>query len=267
MTTLQTEVIEVRSPDGTRLGVERVGEGPPLLAVHGGIGDRSRWNLLKEHVADRFTLHLLDRRGRGASTHESQEPYALGREVEDVLAVTDAIGEPFRYLGHSYGALIGMETLTRTERIERALLYEPPFDTPGNVIIRADVLDRIEARIDTGDREGGLEIFYREVLGADPAPFKDLPMWPVRIAIAHTIVREGRIGLSYRCEPSRFAGVGTPTRILLGTESPQPFRAAAVAATSAIPSAEIVPLPGQGHTMIDADPAGFVRHVLDFLGD
>src|SRR3712207_7713946 len=58
-------------------------------SVHGGIADRSRWNLLKDHVADRFTLHLLDRRGRGASTQESPEPYALEREVEDVLTVID----------------------------------------------------------------------------------------------------------------------------------------------------------------------------------
>ena len=48
-----------------------------------------------------------------------------------MLAVIDAIGEPVRYLGHSYGALIGLEALTRTSAIERALLYEPPFDTPG----------------------------------------------------------------------------------------------------------------------------------------
>lgn len=267
MKTIQNEVIEVRSPDGTRLGVERVGEGPALLAVHGGIADRTRWNLLKDRVADRFTLHLLDRRGRGASTDESPGPYALEREVEDVLAVIDAIGEPVRYLGHSYGALIGMEALTRTERIERALLYEPPFDTPGNVIAAADALDRVEARIDAGDRDGALEIFYREVVGADPEPFKGLPMWPTRVAVVHTVVREGRIGLDYACVPERFEHVTTPTRILLGSESPATFRGAAVAAAGAIHSSEIVALPGQGHTMIDVDPEGFVRHVVDFLGD
>ena len=266
MTTLQTDVLSIVSPDGTKLGVERVGSGPPLVAVHGGIGDRSRWTLLKERVADRFTLHLLDRRGRGASTEESREPYALEREVDDVLAVIEAVGEPVRYLGHSYGALIGLEPLARTSAIERALLYEPPFDTPGHVMIAAATLDRIEARIDAGDREGALETFYREVLGADPEPFKLLPMWPVRLAIVHTIVREGRIGLTYRLDPARFAGVATPTRILLGTESPGPFRASALAAAGAIPGSEVVPLPGEGHTMIDTDPGGFVRHVVDFLG-
>jgi pimeloyl-ACP methyl ester carboxylesterase len=255
----------VRSPDGTRLGVERVGEGPALLAVHGGIGDRSRWNLLEEHVADRFTLHLLDRRGRGASTHESREPYALDREVDDVLAVIEAIGEPVRYLGHSYGALIGMEALLLTDAIERALLYEPAFDTPGHRLAPPDALDRMVEQLHAGDRDASLETFYREVIGIDPAPLRAQPMWERRLAALPTIEREGRIGLDYRCEAERFAGVRAPVRILWGTESPPPFRAAAEAAHAAIPGSELVALEGQGHTMIDADSAGFVRHVVDFL--
>ena len=266
MTTLAPELLEIRSPDGTRLGVERVGRGPALLAVHGGIADRTRWTLLKERVADRFTLYLLDRRGRGDSSREADGPYAIEREVEDVLAVVDAIGGPVRYVGHSYGALLGLEVLTRTDAIPRALLYEPPFDTPGNVIIAAATLDAISERLAAGDRDGALEVFYRRVVGADPAPFKDLPMWPTRVAVVHTIEREGRIGLTYRIEPERFANVRTPVRILVGTESPAAFPAAAEVAAAALPNAEIVVLEGQGHTMLDTDPAGFVAHLVDFLG-
>ena len=55
-------------------------------------------------------------------------------------------------------------------------------------------------------------------------------------------------------------------RILLGTESPAPFHASAVAARDAIPRSEIVRLEGQGHTMIDVDPDGFVAEVNAFLG-
>lgn len=265
MTTLSPELLHIRSPDGTRLGVERVGQGPPLLAVHGGIADRSRWNLLKERVADRFTLHLLDRRGRGDSTQESTEPYALAREVEDVLAVVEAIDGPVSYVGHSYGALLGLEVLTQTDSISRALLYEPPFATPGNTIIPAATLDAISERLAADDREGALEVFYRQVVGADPTPFKDLPMWPIRVAVVHTIEREGRIGLTYTMDPARFAKVATPVRILVGTESPAAFPAAAQVAADALPNADIVLLEGQGHTMLDTDPAGFVAHLTGFL--
>ena len=41
---------------------------------------------------------------------------------------------------------------------------------------------------------------------------------------------------------------------------------AAQTAAAALPNGEIVPLVGQSHTMIDVDPDGFVRQVVDFLG-
>ena len=260
------ELFHVTSADGTRLGVERLGEGPALLAVHGGTADRTRWAPLTEPLRERFTLHLLDRRGRGESTEESPEPYALVREAEDVVAVCDAIGEPVRLLGHSYGGLIGMEALLLTDAIERALLYEPAFDTPGMRLAPPEALDRMMEQMHAGDRDASLETFYREVVGIDPAPLRAQPMWERRLAALPTIEREGRIGLDYRCDAARFTQVRTPVRILWGTESPPPFRAAAEAAHAAIPGSELVALEGQGHTMIDADTDGFVRQVVDFLG-
>lgn len=259
------EVVTVTSADGTRLGVEIVGDGPPILAVHGGTADRTRWAPLVPHLAERFTLHLLDRRGRGASTDESAEPYALEREADDVVAVCEAIGAPVRLLGHSYGGLIGMEALTRTDAIDRALLYEPAFDAEGRRIAPPASFDRLAERLRDDDREGALDVFYREIIGIDPTPLRAQPAWQARVAAVHTIEREGRIGLDYACEPERFADVRVPVRILAGTESPPAFGAAARAANAAIPGSELVWLDGQGHTMIDADTAGFARHVVDFL--
>jgi pimeloyl-ACP methyl ester carboxylesterase len=261
------ELVKVRSTDGTRLGVERLGEGPALLAVHGGTADRSRWAPITGALSERFTLYLLDRRGRGASADESQEPYALAREAEDVACVVASIGEPVLYLGHSYGALVGMEALLRTNAISRAILYEPPFDTPWYAILPESgaFLDRFSAMLRRGDREQALELFYTDVICIDPSPIRALPVWEARLAAVHTLEREGRIGLAYTCDPKRFASIHVPVRVLMGSTSPNAFRAAAAAAAAAIPDSEIVELPGQGHTMIDADPQGFIEQVLDFF--
>jgi pimeloyl-ACP methyl ester carboxylesterase len=259
---------EVRSPDGTMLGVEVVGDGPPLVAVHGGTADRTRWAPVVAPLAERFTLYLLDRRGRGASTREADGPYALGLETDDVVAVLQAAGdgEPVRLLGHSYGALIGLDVLRRApSSVARALLYEPPFDTPGHRVVSADALATVKARLAGDDREGALVAFYELVIGMDPAPIRALPVWQARLAAVHTIVREGEIGLQFAPDPADFADVRVPVRLLAGTESPAPFGAAARAAADAIPGAELVWLEGQAHTMIDADPPGFVEHVLSFL--
>lgn len=260
------ELREVESPDGTVLGVEVVGSGPPLVAIHGGTADRSRWAPVVAPLAERFELHLLDRRGRGASTRESDGPYALEREAEDAIAVCEAAGGDVRLLGHSYGGLVGLEVLRLGGPVERALLYEPAFDTPGQRIAPPEAFDVVKGHLDRGDRDAALVAFYELVIGIDPSPIRALPVWQARLAAVHTLTREGDIGLTYRLEPGALDGVRVPVRVLAGTTSPAPFGAAARAAAEAINGAELVWLEGQGHTMIDADPAGFVAQVLDFLG-
>ena len=59
--------------------------------------------------------------------------------------------------------------------------------------------------------------------------------------------------------------IRTRVRLLLGSESPPAFRAAATAAARAIPDAVLVEVGGQGHGMIDADPDGFVALVVEFF--
>lgn len=261
------ELIEVLSIDGTRLGVERLGDGQPLLAVHGGSVDRTRWAPVVDMLSERYTLYLLDRRGRGASTQESSEPYALAREAEDVACVVTAIGEPVLYLGHSYGALVGMEALPLTDGISKALFYEPPFDTPGHTMTEGagDLLNRISALLAQEEREAALELFFTEVIGIDPTPIRALPVWQARLAAVHTLEREGRIGLQYRCDAERYAAVRIPVRFMLGQLSPPAFKAASTTAVAAIPGSDLVEIPDQAHMMIDADPEGFAGHVFDFF--
>lgn len=259
-------LFHVVAADGSRIGVERCGGGPALLAVHGGTADRTRWAPVREALSDRFSLYMPDRRGRGASSDEAEGPYALRREAEDVIAVIESIGEPVRYLGHSYGAVIGLEVLTMSDQVERALLYEPPFDTPGNTVLPPGFIDDFADLLATGKRDEALELFYRDVVGIDPTPLRSLPIWQARLTAVHTLEREARIGLNYTPDDTAFSGLRVPVRLLYGSESPPAFPAAAAAAAAAIPGADLVELPGQGHGMIDADPVGFAERVVEFLG-
>ena len=79
---------QVRSPDGTAIAYERRGQGPPLVMVHGSSLDHSRWGPSVTRLAGRFTLLMMDRRGRGASG--DGPVYSIEREFEDVAAVADA---------------------------------------------------------------------------------------------------------------------------------------------------------------------------------
>ena len=261
--------IEVASADGTVIRADRIGTGPPLVAVHGATADRSRWAGVVPLLSGRRTLYLMDRRGRGDSG--DTEPYSLDREVEDVVAVVEsaraAAGEPVILLGHSFGGLCSAEAVLRTGDVRALLLYEPGLPIPGRPIAPPELLGRMRAMLAAGDRDGMLSTFMREAVGLDEATIDSLrptPLWAARIRAAHTITREIDAVAGYRFDPDRFAGLSMPVRLLLGGDSPTGLRAATEAMQSAVSHADLVVLPGQGHIAMDTAPRMFADAVLAF---
>jgi pimeloyl-ACP methyl ester carboxylesterase len=81
------------SADGTEIAGRVHGQGPPLVLVHGGLGDGElTWDELLPHLTDRFTCYLPSTRGRGLSADNSD--HSPPRLVEDITAFVDSIGEP-----------------------------------------------------------------------------------------------------------------------------------------------------------------------------
>jgi pimeloyl-ACP methyl ester carboxylesterase len=259
-----------RSKDGTPIGYEKTGSGPPLVLVHGTGADHTRWNPLLARLGEHFTVYAMDRRGRGGSG--DAPAYAIEREFEDVAAVIEAAGESVCVLGHSFGAVCSLEALRLTDRVKRAVLYEPPL-LVGTVIVEASTVDKLESLLRQGDREGILETFYRDVVRMPPselAMMKSLPAWQGRILSAHTIPREERLYVvgspeEYRFDGARFDSVRVPTRLLLGGDSPPFFKSSIEAVRAALSGSHIVVMPGQQHTAMNTAPDLFLREVITFL--
>lgn len=252
----------VISPDGTCIGYQSVGAGPPLLLVHGSTGTRARWSSVMPALARRYTVHAMDRRGRGLSIPEV-EPYSLSREAEDVAAVAQAVGGNVYVVGHSYGALAVLEAALITPAFRRIVLYEPPIPSPGLDVGSPEGLARITTMTDPREL---LEAFYVETLYLPRAAVKDLAEreFPyLAVSFAHTAGRELAVARGYRAT-SRLAQITAPLRILFGTQSPAYLRAAATAVAELVPGATVAALRGQGHQAVDYDPQQFARAVLDF---
>lgn len=255
----------VISSDGTRISYAVSGKGPTLVLVHGTTADHTRWAGILPNLNVRFTVFAMDRRGRGASGDAPD--YDLGREFEDVAAVVRAAGPNAMLVGHSYGALCAMEAALLVDNLSRLVLYEPAFPPDDTPIYAPGTRERYERVLADGNREGLLELFFREVVEMPDDMLNALrkdPSWPARIAAAHTLVRE--LGdADYRFEPDRFRGLNVPTLLLLGEKSPEFLKAATRLVDAALPDSRVVELPGQGHVAMNTAPEMFVREVVSFL--
>jgi len=254
------------SQDGTRIGYERTGAGSPLVLVHGGTADRTRWAPVLPALAQHFAVYAIDRRGRGLSG--DADPYTLEREFEDVIAVVDATGGPVDLLGHSFGGVCALVTARRTPKVRRLVLYEPP---PTGIVgtLPPTVTSRMETLLAAGDRDGIVATFMREIVQAPPdelAKLRSAPAWQGRVAAAHTILREIYALEQYPpLDPSDFEKFRTPTLLLLGGDSPAYQKANTQALHAALSNSRVVVMPGQQHVAMNTAPDLFVREVLAFL--
>ncbi|SFE27652.1 alpha/beta fold hydrolase [Blastococcus tunisiensis] len=250
------------SADGTRIAWWTSGTGPDLLMVHGTTADHTRWEAMLPLLEPRVTVHAMDRRGRGASGDRAD--FSLEREVEDVAAVAEAIGAPVHVFGHSQGALYSLEASTLTTAIGRLVLYEPPV----GVAAPPETRRQLAALVSAGRRDEAVAYFLVELAGLTPEQVeqsRSLPSWAGRVAAAHTIVREEEICATYRFDPSRFSGSGTPALLLDGTASPAALRAATARVAQALPNSQVVPLVGHGHVAMLADPGLVAEEILGFV--
>lgn len=256
---------QIISKDGTAIGFQRSGSGPPLLLVHGTTADHSRWSPIVPRFEQHFSVYAMDRRGRGGSG--DAPAYELAREAEDVAAVVEAIGEPVFLLGHSYGAVCSLEAALLTDKISRLILYEPPIPT-GQPQYPPDFPERMQALIDRGELEDALELFMREVVRMpehELEVYRQLPAWQVRIQLAPTVPREMAFDRTYRFKTDEFAALQVPTMLLLGGDSPPLFQQATKLVDATLPDSRVVILPGQQHIAMDIAPELFVNEVQRFL--
>ncbi|NVB38293.1 alpha/beta hydrolase [Pseudenhygromyxa sp. WMMC2535] len=95
------------SSDGLDIHYRVLGEGKPVILVHGWMTDGTAWNAITDALTGAgLQLFIPDQRGTGESA-KPERGYGIEQYADDVAALAKAEGlERFSIVGHSMGGLI-----------------------------------------------------------------------------------------------------------------------------------------------------------------
>lgn len=249
---------KVVSKDGTPIAYDRVGEGPALIYVLGATATRGLAAQQGDADGDTpFTTYLYDRRGRGDSGDSADTATnAIEREIDDLEAVINAAGGSAFVFGHSSGAVLALRAAAKLgNKITKLALYEPPFIIDNSrPPIPDDYVPHLRQLIADGNPEGALMYFMTVAVGIPPEyidGMKQAPFWSSSVAVAHTISYDGEImGDTMYGDPAslqQFAGITTPTLVMVGGNSPAYQQNAVETLAKILPNAEYQSMAGQDH--------------------
>ena len=254
----------VISRDGTPIGYDRMGDGPPVILVSGGSVDRMSNAGLAAVLAAQFTVYNYDRRGRGDSGDTL--PYAIEREIEDIDAVVQAAGGKAFLYGTSSGAALALKAAAKLPGVTKLALWEPPFIRDENARPPKDTVQQYERFVAEGRRGDAVEYFMTQVVRM-PAEFAQFartqPWWPGQEKIAHTLAYDGRIMGDYSIPVDEAARVRVPTVVIAGEASFPFMRETAAILADALPDGRNVTLAGQDHNV---DPTVIGPVLAEFFG-
>jgi pimeloyl-ACP methyl ester carboxylesterase len=252
---------------GLRIAYERAGDGPPLVLLHGGFSDHRVWRRQLESLSDAWTVVAWDAPGCGGSSDPPAD-FSLGDYADCVAGLVSAIGlGPCHVGGLSFGAGLALAVYERHPGLPASLLLASGYAGWGGSLPPEEIEARLSRAVADAERppeqwvEDYLPTFFggevpREAVGEIVAMMLDTRptgMLPMLHAFAEADLRP------------MLSQVAVPTLLLYGGADVRSPLAVAEELHAAIPTSQLVVLPGVGHVSNVEAPDAFDAQVRRFL--
>jgi len=262
--------------NGYGMAYLELGSGPPLVCVHGTLGDFRTWSAVMGPLSKSYRVisvslrHFFPEHWDGAG-----DDYRMSQHVADVIAFIEQIEpKPINLMGHSRGGHISFRVAEqRPDLLRKVILAEPggdldatldPTVVPGAPsALGARVLLSVN-KVREGDIEGALENFVDGIDGE--GSWRRLP------AAAKQQLRDNIYTLLGQAHEARKPytkadpqAIKTPTLLIGGADTKGALSTMWRVLAEHIAGARTAVIPGAKHWMFEQDPEGYSRVVTEFL--
>jgi len=265
--------------NGYDMAYIELGEGSPLVCVHGTLGDFRLWSPVLGPLSRRRCVHALSLRRYFPEQWDGVgSDFTIAQHVDDVITFLEALDrKPADVMGHSRGGHIAFRAAQqRPDLVRKLVLAEPgghldaslsvdgtPAD-PRTARTTRDTYAPIAERISAGDIDGALMIFS-EIAGG-PGAWPKLPAtvrqtWRDNAYTLLGQVNEQRAPFTRRDAES----IRVPTLFVGGADSPGSFSTVLRALAAYVSGARAEIISDAGHFMFEDDPVRFCAAVMEFL--
>ena len=129
-----------------KLNFKVVGEGTPLVILHGVFGSLDNWQTIARKLSDRFQVFTVDLRNHGKSPHSDEHSYTLMSEDIALFFQENSI-EKAHLIGHSMGGKVAMQfTLNNPNLVDHLIVvdiatraYRGDFDDIFDALFKLDL--------------------------------------------------------------------------------------------------------------------------------
>jgi pimeloyl-ACP methyl ester carboxylesterase len=255
--TVRTNEVEV--------AYERVGEGPPLVFVHGAACDGRLWRPQAAVLADELTVVAWDEPGAGRSS-DVPEGFGLADYADCLASVIDdlALG-PAHVAGISWGGTVALELYRRRPELVATLILVDTYAGWKGSLPEEEVQARVEgvrhlleAPADEFD-----PVLPGLFAGGPPVAFRSL-LEEIAADVRPESLRTQISVMAEADQTDLLPGIAVPTLLIWGErDARSPLRVARQFQRS-IPGAELVVIPDCGHVSNLERPELFTEAVRTF---
>lgn len=253
---------------GLRVAYERAGDGPPLVLLHGFVGDGpATWRHQIDGLSDEFTVVAWDAPGAGRSS-DPPGSFRLPDYADCLAGFVDALGlERPHVAGLSFGGALALEFYRRHPAVPSTLVLAGAYaGWPGS--LAPDVVDQ---RLRQSLQVAGLppDEFVAALL---PSMFSESAPADRVAAFAAAVAEFHPAGFRAMALSSADADlrdvlprITVPTLLLYGDRDVRAPLSVAEHLHAAIPASRLVVLPGVGHVSPVEAADRFAAEVRSFL--